>query len=274
MENVRYKYYQGELVEIMICSRSIFNSDGAQTGAKRGGRVGGKGKQKNDYSEAQSAACGALSEAEDEDKDNKESIDRAQRRARKAVYDLCGCNPDLDLFCTFTLDAKKIDRYDYSEVYKRLRVWLDNRVRRDGLKYVLVAEHHKDGAIHFHSLCNSGALHIVDSGRKDSGGHNIYNLPAWKYGFSTAIKCYGKSRAGVCGYITKYITKSGEKVGGRWYYHGGKLAAPEYDYKSLDFDTFHVKQAPPGFDGFTFQPEGFGAEFKIFRKVEFGNNGN
>lgn len=270
MENCRYKYYCGELVEIMLCSKTIFNgSTEPQNGAPRSKRRG-KCNNENQYNDTQSAACGALSGAEEESEND--NIGRAQRRAKKAVFDLCGCNSDLDLFCTFTLDAQKIDRYDYKTIYKKLRIWLDNRVRRDGLKYVLVAEHHKDGAIHFHALCNSAALHIVDSKVKDSGGHNIYNLPAWKYGFSTAIKCYGQSRAGVCSYITKYITKSDEKIGGRWYYHGGDLNTPEYDYKQIDYDVFDVKKSPAGFDGFIFQPDGFNAEFKIFRKKEFGND--
>ena len=128
------------------------------------------------------------------------SRERAQRRARVAVRDLGLCN-DWEYFVTLTLDPARIDRYDPAEVVRHLNHWLDNRVRRDGLSYVLVPEHHRGGASHFHGFF-SGALAAVDSGHRDEGGHPIYNLPAWGWGFSTAIRLYGE-RAAAVGYCCK-----------------------------------------------------------------------
>lgn len=92
---------------------------------------------------------------------------------------------------------EKVDRYDASAVTRKLNSWLDNQVRRKGLAYVLVAERHKDGAVHFHGFFND-ALPVVDSGTLSIGGgkprkprsarerarwleqgaHVVYNLPA------------------------------------------------------------------------------------------------
>ena len=161
------------------------------------------------------------------------SRERATRRARVAVRDLGLCN-EWAYFVTLTLDRRRIDRYDAAEVVHHLNGWLDNRVRRDGLAYVLVPERHKDGAIHFHGFFNA-ALPVVDSGHKDSGGHAVYNLPAWGWGFSTAIALYG-DRAAAVGYCCKYVAKQQEKIGGRWYYSGGELRRPDVEWTDVDFD--------------------------------------
>ena len=179
--------------------------------------------------------------------------DRAQRRAKAAVYDLARCN-DLGLFLTLTVSPERADRYDAAEVLRHLRYWLDNAVRRRGLVYVLIPELHKDGAVHFHALTNE-ALELVDSGtvippgggkpRKPrsaaqrqawlaAGGVVVYNVPGWSWGYSTAIRLYGDRRAAV-GYVVKYITKAEGKIGGRWYYSGGKLKRPVVYADDLDF---------------------------------------
>lgn len=163
------------------------------------------------------------------------SRERSQRRARAAVRDLGLCNP-WRFFVTLTLDGSRINRYDPVEVLRHLRYWLDNQVRRRGLAYVLVPEHHKDGAIHFHGFFN-GALPAVDSGHKDKGGHTVYNLPSWGWGFSTAIELYGE-RAAAVNYCCKYISKEQSKIGGRWYYSGGALERPAVEWTDVDFSQW------------------------------------
>ena len=168
--------------------------------------------------------------------------ERSQRRARVAVHDLGLCN-DWAFFVTLTLDPRRIDRYDPVEVLRHLNHWLDNHVRRDGLAYVLVPEHHRDGAIHFHGFFND-ALPAVDSGHKDKGGHCVYNLPSWGWGFSTAIRLYGDRRAAV-GYCCKYVAKQREKIGGRWYYSGGKLRRPDVTWTDADYEQLDRPAAGP-----------------------------
>lgn len=187
------------------------------------------------------------------------NVRRSVRRARKALRDLARSNP-WTYFVTLTLDPEKVNRYDPAEVWKHLRHWLGNNVRRKGLAYLLVLEHHKDGAIHAHGLFND-ALEAVDSGtmsipgrkapvrvRSEAqraafermGGHVVYNLPSWGWGFSTAIRLYGEMEAAIS-YVCKYIGKemSGpdgaefgtpEKIGGRWYYSGGALQRPTVEW--------------------------------------------
>lgn len=193
------------------------------------------------------------------EKENKENNLRAKRRAKAKFFDYIMANNDLQLFCTLTLDNEKIDRKNYDDVIKKFNSWADNRVRRNGLKYVAVPELHKDGAIHFHLLCNSGAFDIVDSGtyippEKINGNkkprklstlkkynveisecQQVFNIPSWETGFSSAIFIKGE-RLRVASYIAKYITKTLDKVGGRYYLHGGKLSLPICKYYNVPFD--------------------------------------
>lgn len=154
----------------------------------------------------------------------RENIERAMRRARANVRQLALAN-EFTWFVTLTLDGSKIDRYDPVEVVRKMSQWCDNRVRRKGLKYILVPEHHKDGAIHFHGFFND-ALPAEFSGLHDQNGHEVYNLPDWTLGFTRAVRLYGDYRAAV-GYTCKYIGKGEGKIGGRWYYSGGDLQRPE-----------------------------------------------
>lgn len=215
--------------------------------------------------DANAAACRAV------------NVRRAVRRARKAVKDIARSNP-WKYFVTLTLDPEKINRYDPVEVWKHLRHWLGNNVRRKGLTYLLVLEHHKDGALHAHGLFND-ALEGVDSGtmslpgrkapvkvRSEAqkaafermGGHVVYNLPSWGWGFSTAIELYGEMDAAI-NYVCKYIGKemyaqdgsqcgTPEKIGGRWYYSGGDLQRPTVEW--FDVDVRYWEKFPGWF-----QPE-------------------
>lgn len=175
---------------------------------------------------------------------NENNVQRAIRRSRSAVFDLCICN-NFDLFCTFTYSSEYIDRSNYEEAYRKIKVWLSNRVQRHGLHYVAAPEYHKKGkAIHFHALCNSSAVNLVDSGHKRKG-KTVYNIGDWKWGFSTAIKIEGESALEKTSkYIAKYMTKQGgAKIGGRYYLSGGELNRPTYVYGD-SFDEFITTETP------------------------------
>lgn len=253
----RLKYYGDELAEVMMCSKAMFNPNGLCKCSSQHTGVPCDGGSKAKLTAAAAAT------ADGDDTAGEDRLKRSKRRARKAVFDYAMCNPDLNLFITFTLDAEKIDRYDYKGIIKKLNTWLDNRVRRNGLKYVLVAEYHKDGAIHFHGLINENAVKIVDSGHTDKKGRTVYNVTDWRYGFSTAVKVYG-ARGGVCKYIVKYITKAGDKVGGRWYYSGGALQEPQYEYmgSTTPDDWAHLA----GYESYTKCVDGTDIEYNILSK--------
>lgn len=161
---------------------------------------------------------------------------KGQRRAQRLLYDLALCNLHLDAFITLTLaETAGFDRSSYDDAYGILRPWLSNRVQRRGLCYVLVPERHKKGGIHFHALCNSDALRLEKAINPRTGrtitdkGQTVYNVTDWsRIGFSTA-KIIGDNlsdRAAVAKYVSKYMTKDVEKIGGRYVLHGGRLNLP------------------------------------------------
>ena len=158
---------------------------------------------------------------------------RSMRRARSKLRRLALSNK-LDYFVTLTLDKEKIDRYDPKAIMQKVNRWLDNMVRRHGLRYILVPERHKDGAIHFHGFFAGPGLQVVESGVRHSE-HMIYNLPQWGFGFTAAMELYGEYSSAV-GYVCKYIGKQeGERPMGRWYYSGGDLKDPPKEYALIEY---------------------------------------
>ena len=251
--NAVEKRYPDGSAEVLVLARDVIRRPGFELREKP------KRKVWVDPDEAAEIAYRDLereairAECSDRVSNKTDSHERARRRARTAVRDLARSNA-FDYFVTFTLDGTKVNRYDAAEIVKRLNVWLDNRVRRDGLRYVLVPELHKDGAIHFHGLIND-ALRRVDSGTMTAPGWKkprkprskaeaarwaadgavvVWNLPAWDFGFTTAIPLYGEREAAV-GYVCKYVAKQSEKIGGRWYYSGGDLQRPATVYHNIPF---------------------------------------
>ena len=193
---------------------------------------------------------------------------RAARRAKRKVIDYIMAEYDFKYFITLTLNGEDFPRDDINGACRKLLNWLRNRVQRDGLKYIMVPELHKDGkSIHFHGVIND-ALRVADSGTviPPYGGkpikretaqrkgldpdecRTVYNLPDWLYGFTTAIEIYGDNAAALGGYIGKYITKqyaesqrldkqtSREKIGGRYYWHSNNLREPVYQYFNVRFE--------------------------------------
>lgn len=252
--NLRAKFYPQpdgslKLAEEMCCNRFIFNPDGVEV------RHNYKRELAEEYHEAMTELLYNHKPVEKLKPSAEENAERSRRRARNALFDLVNCNK-FDYFVTLTLNPDEIDRNDYKAVIKRLNTYLDNRVRRSGLYYVGVPELHKNGGFHFHFLTN-GALDLCESGTyiRPSGGKPVkletlkrqkidvnscrvvYNIPSWKLGFTTAIETYGDIKA-VANYVGKYITKNDKKIGGRWYYSGGKLNKPVYKYSRVNFGEF------------------------------------
>lgn len=243
---------------IVVFDRPVFNPFGYE----------------DDYQMRSSAASRSDSMEESERAEKNKS--RALSRARHNICDLVSCNFDLDLFVTLTFDKTVVDRYSYSDIMKNLKIWLSNRSQRQGLKYVLIPEIHKgkkykerpedyiEGAIHFHGFFNSSAVRLVDSGHKTKEGKSIYNIDDFPYGFTTGIiiPSTAVDRTRVSRYILKYVTKDSEKVGGRYYLHGGRLALPTYAY-SNDLITDELCAAEP----YTFAPYD-GATCKLYDCAE------
>lgn len=179
------------------------------------------------------------------------------KRAREKVFDICYCN-DWKYFLTVTIDPKQMDSADKTVVMEKLNIWLRNQVTRRGLQYILVPERHKKGGIHCHALIND-CFDFVDSGRIRVGKKSydraycdrqgiaysendyIYNLPQWRYGWSTALPVYD-SGAKLAVYITKYVTKGNDKIFGRYYWSSRNIIrSPEIMYMNTDFETVEAE---------------------------------
>lgn len=228
------------------------------------------------FSQAAEAAAEAAAERQRGSADDLEAGDgaaaprdvqaaiRNYKAAHRRLYDKIQSNPHLNLFVTLTLDEERISRTDYGEIIKHLSRWLDNRVRRDDLAYILVPEYHADGkSIHFHGLMNDNGLHLVNSHHKDHG-KTIYNITDYPYGFTTAKRVTnpkgGNYSDAISKYVHKYMTKAlrevGDnpeaadalKIGGRYYLSGGDLNAPRllftnFNYQNVDLPPLEVPGA-------------------------------
>lgn len=207
--NTKVKVYPDGTFKIVCCSHPIFKDDGYQLVSTSPLK-----SRKYDMSH----------------RSRPDSI----KRAKETVYDLIKLN-DFTYWVTLTLDSTKISsRYDSNIVKKALLTWLKNMQQRNDLTYLLIPEHHKDGAIHMHMLC-SGNLDLVPTNICDKGGRQIYNLSNWKYGFSEVVKLDG-NKDYTARYVTKYVTKDSDKIFGKYYYSGGSLNRKVYTVlEDVDF---------------------------------------
>lgn len=155
----------------------------------------------------------------DQHKHSEKKLDSSLSRTRKTVLEYALCN-DWAYFCTFTLDKSKYDRFDLLKFKKDLSQWLrDYRKKYSGLniKFVLLPEHHSDGAWHMHGLFSDISPVLVSFESLFLAGKNVpfklvqggyFNWCDYekKFGFCS----FGSIRDKVaCAfYITKYVTKS------------------------------------------------------------------
>lgn len=229
--NARRKIYplpdgSFQLAEICVFSDSIFNPRSLET-------------KKADKRKA----------PKDSEPTRNKCSDYSVTRARKRLYDLVVCNPECNMMATLTLNGADFPRNDWNAVIRKFSIWLDNMTRRHGLKYIFVPEYHKDGeSIHFHGFVNESALKLdrAINPKTDKpifqNGRAVYNIANWKYGFTTAVRV-GKSdidQTSSAKYVLKYVTKNSEKIGGRYYLHGGDLREPIFEYFNADFAEFRA----------------------------------
>ncbi|MCL2051211.1 MAG: hypothetical protein FWG91_05740 [Lachnospiraceae bacterium] len=159
-------------------------------------------RSKEELAEYKKAMC------EEEINDKKcRSVHVSKSRAVNKIYEIARANT-WEWFVTLTFNPDKVDSFNYDDVTRNLRRWLDN-VKRNyapNLKYIIVPELHKSGRYHFHGmLSETGSINFADSGTRDKHGDIIYNVGDYHLGFTTATKV--KDNAKVSSYISKYITK-------------------------------------------------------------------
>lgn len=178
------------------------------------------------------------------------ALDASVSRSKSVIYRLSRAN-DWEWFVTLTFDPKVVDSKDYDTVVKKLTNWLRNIRQRyaPDMLYLFVPEFHRDKQkLHFHGLISCvGDLPLLDSGLVALGkklypanemplGTPVYNLPKWRYGFTTVTRIRDSQRAS--GYICKYITKDLCRIsGGRHrYFSSINLDRPKEYAGSVEFN--------------------------------------
>jgi len=170
------------------------------------------------------------------------------RRSKTSVTDYALSN-DFSQFITLTFNPSKADSFDYETCKKLVSRWINNQRRHSpSLTYILVAEKHKTGRIHFHMIVNNfnGKLNIAINKKTGKnlvkGGKQIYNLDGWNYGFSTLS--YIENKEATARYLQKYLTKDFiEAFNKKRFWTSRGLNKPTKEY-NVDFD---VRDYPPLF---------------------------
>lgn len=167
------------------------------------------------------------------------SIHRSIRRTKSTISDLVLCN-DFQYFCTFTFDPKKHDRYDVNHCKFVMSMWLHRqRTHSPNLKYLIVPEFHKDGALHFHALISGFNGRLKDSGKMQNG-RKVYNMTGYRSGFTTAVPI-DHNKVAVSNYIKKYITKDMPLIyGKKRYWASTNLTRPQKSTNSM----YSLKELP------------------------------
>lgn len=164
------------------------------------------------YKEPQVYARSHSIKRQKKDVNNDEYIpkDSSLKRTKETVRDLAYCN-DFEYFCTFTFDPKKVNSLNFESCRCTMLKWLHNqrwKSKEAGkeLKYLIVPEQHKSGRWHFHALISGYTSTLKLTKHKTSSGRPIYNITAFRSGFTTATPL-DENREAYAQYITKYITK-------------------------------------------------------------------
>lgn len=134
--------------------------------------------------------------------DPERSAVNSRKRAVRSIFMLARNNV-WDWFITLTIDPCFCDRHDYAACSRLLRHFT-RALQYRGCTWLIVPDQHKDGSYHFHGIIH-GNLPVVDSTLTDPDGHTIYNVPLWKFGFTTATHILNQKR--VSSYLTKYMVK-------------------------------------------------------------------
>lgn len=157
-------------------------------------------------------------------------FDSSLARAKSKVRELVLCN-DWDYWCTFTLDAKKQDRYTLDTFRKKFAIFLQNYKRHHSkVDYVLVPERHKDGAWHLHGFIKGISPSDL---RTNENGFLEWAQYRAKFGFMSMspIKSKEKASSYILKYMSKDLANSVQESGAHLYYASRGLKHSETVYR-------------------------------------------
>ena len=162
------------------------------------------------------------------------NLERSIRKTKTTITDYVLAN-NFEIFATFTFSPKKVDRFDIDACKRKLKRWLDRQREKDSnLKYVVVPERHKNGAIHFHAIFENIDSFTLKKTKIKQDGRDVFTMTDWRFGFSN-VKFIDSNRIKVATYITKYITKDMIQIENKKrYWCSHNLAIPEKHYNAVD----------------------------------------
>lgn len=168
---------------------------------------------------------------------NSENKERAIRRSKQKVFDMCFLN-SWDYFVTLTFDEEKVgNRKDLEGLKKKTLQFFKDWSKKYKIKYLLIPELHKDGALHWHGLLQDSHNNIKMEKAEtvSKSGREVYNICSWANykGFNTAVKISTdlESRSKISSYISKYISKEDSKIFDKYYYcSNGLVNSPKIEY--------------------------------------------
>lgn len=133
-------------------------------------------------------------------------IDKSIARTHTLLKDLILCN-EFEWFLTLTISPDKADRHNTELVKTKVSQWFKNqRKKSPTFGYIIVPEHHDDGALHFHGVVTNPPFTLYDTGHKDKKGRPQYRTKSYTLGINDWSKIDNKEA--VAFYIRKYISKS------------------------------------------------------------------
>lgn len=252
--NTKIKIYPDGKKNIIYSNRQIFHPE-----------VEKNENERNDLRSDRTDESEQLSSGEDirrtseTERSESEFREDVLKRNRERVFDIVYCN-HWDWFLTITFDPKIVDFTNVNLIMCKLNIWLQNKVRRNGLQYILVPERFKKtNGIHCHALIND-VLKTTYSGRirygkksvpeeickqehiEYSDSDKIYNVPDWKYGFSTALPI-SENAGKLSVYLTKYITKGNDRIFGRYYWSSRNIDREPYiEYTNSPYDEIELPE--------------------------------
>ena len=133
-------------------------------------------------------------------------------RSKKSVKELALCN-DFNFFVTITI-KNDYNRFNIDNAFYFLKKFCKKYKRKfSSFSYLFIAEYHKNGAIHFHGLCNLPfeAIQLdlyrrtIKNQKDDRFYHTFSSLIFDNFGRNTFD--YITSKDKISSYILKYITK-------------------------------------------------------------------
>ena len=139
-------------------------------------------------------------------------LNEAFCRARSLVLQYALCNP-WDWFFTGTLDESKFNRYDLDEYQQKLSQFIRDKRKAYGsqVQYLLIPEHHKDGAWHIHGLLSGLPGKVLERFHPPAPwklvNSEYQNWPDYQQKFGFCSLGPVKHPIATAFYITKYVSK-------------------------------------------------------------------